>query len=161
MIWTALKHSQRYQSIHWMQIRKCQLPNPFKCKQTMLWRQRRNIKLKWSPAAHTHTHTRLTTLCPGLPRSAGTRKVKPIWILLKQETMSGWAICKSALCSKDSHASTPPLSFLQAGCPSCHPTKMPFLPPNQHRESTEGSIRHNKRSEAKMCCAMLTAFVGI
>jgi len=22
----------------------------------------------------------------------------------------------------DSHASTPPLSFSQAGCPSCHPT---------------------------------------
>jgi len=22
----------------------------------------------------------------------------------------------------DNHASTPPLSFLQAGCPSCHPT---------------------------------------
>jgi len=36
----------------------------------------------------------------GLPRSAGTRKVEPIWILLKQETVSGsgisWAICKSA-----------------------------------------------------------------
>jgi len=49
---------------------------------------------------HTHTHTHLTTLCPGLPRWAGTRKVKPIWILLKQETVSGsgisWAICKSA-----------------------------------------------------------------
>jgi len=29
---------------------------------------------------HTHTHTRLTALCPGLPRWAGTRKVKPIWI---------------------------------------------------------------------------------
>jgi len=47
-----------------------------------------------------HTHTRLTALCPGLPRWAGTRKVKPIWILLKQETVSGsgisWAICKSA-----------------------------------------------------------------
>jgi len=46
-------------------------------------------------------HTpRLTALCPGLPRSAGTRKVKPILILLKQETVSGngisWAICKSA-----------------------------------------------------------------
>ena len=42
-------------------------------------------------------------LCPGLPRWAGTRKVKPIWILLKQETVSGsgisWAICKSAPCS--------------------------------------------------------------
>ena len=26
-----------------------------------------------------HTHTRLTALCPGLPRWAGTKKVKPIW----------------------------------------------------------------------------------
>ena len=47
-----------------------------------------------------HTHTRLTALCPGLPGWAGTRKVKPIWILLKQETVSGsgisLAICKSA-----------------------------------------------------------------
>jgi len=37
---------------------------------------------------------------PGLPRRAGTRKEKPIWILLKQETLSGsgisWATCKSA-----------------------------------------------------------------
>jgi len=70
-----------------------------------------------------HTHTRLTAFCPGLPRWAGTRKVKPIWILLEQETVSGsgisWAICKSA-----AH-STPALhysSFLQAGCPSCCPT---------------------------------------
>ena len=48
----------------------------------------------------THTHTRLTAPFPGLPRWAVTRKVKPVWILLKQETMSGsgisWAICKSA-----------------------------------------------------------------
>ena len=39
-------------------------------------------------------------LFPGLRRWAGTRKVKPIWILLKQETVSGsgisWGICKSA-----------------------------------------------------------------
>ena len=37
---------------------------------------------------------------PGQPGWAGTRKIKPIWILLKQETVSGsgisWAICKSA-----------------------------------------------------------------
>ena len=49
---------------------------------------------------HTHTHTHLTALFPGLPRWAGTRKVKPIsMILLKQQTVSGngisWAICKS------------------------------------------------------------------
>ena len=49
---------------------------------------------------HTHTHARLIAVCPWLPRWVGTRKVKPIWILLKQETVSGsgisWARCKSA-----------------------------------------------------------------
>ena len=47
-----------------------------------------------------NNNTRLTAFCPGLPWWAGTRKVKPIWILLKQETVSGsgisWAVCKSA-----------------------------------------------------------------
>jgi len=47
-----------------------------------------------------HTHTRLTALCMRLPGWAGTRKVKLIWILQNQETVSGsgvsWAICKSA-----------------------------------------------------------------
>jgi len=49
---------------------------------------------------HAHTHTRLTALFPGLPKWAGTRKGKSIWILLKHETVSGsgisWAMCKSA-----------------------------------------------------------------
>ena len=49
--------------------------------------------------AHGHTHT-FNGPFPGLPKWAGTRKVKPIWILLKQKTVSGtgisWAICKSA-----------------------------------------------------------------
>jgi len=50
-------------------------------------------------------HTQpLMALCPGLPRWAATKKLKPIWILLKQETVSGsgisWAICKSALRSR-------------------------------------------------------------
>jgi len=40
----------------------------------------------------THTHARLTALFPGLPGWAGTRKVKSIWILLKQETVSGSGI---------------------------------------------------------------------
>jgi len=34
------------------------------------------------------------------------------------------------LLQSDNHASTPPLNFLQA--------RMPFLPPNQQRQSTEG-----------------------
>jgi len=41
---------------------------------------------------NTRTHTCLTALFPGLPKWAGTRKVKPIWILLKQETVSGSGI---------------------------------------------------------------------
>ena len=75
----------------------------------------------------THTHTRLTALFPGLPGWAGTRKVKPVWILLKQETVSGsgisWAICKSAPRSRQTTTPAPHHSvFLQAGCPSCRPT---------------------------------------
>jgi len=64
---------------------------------------------------NTQTHTRLTAIFLGLPRWADTRKVKPIWILLKQETVSGsgisWAICKTAPHSRHNHASTPALSF--------------------------------------------------
>ena len=75
----------------------------------------------------TYTHTRLTSLCPRLPGWAATRKVKPISILLKQETVSGsgisWAICKSTPRSRQiNHSSTPPPCFLQARCPSCRPT---------------------------------------
>jgi len=82
---------------------------------------------------YTHTHTHLTAFCLGLPGWASTRKVKPIWILLKQETVSGngisWAICKSAQ-------------------PRQHPTtrfftgRKPFLPPNQQCTSTEGYIQY-------------------
>ena len=84
---------------------------------------------------HTHTHTRLTALFPGLPGRAGTRKVKPIWILLKQETVSGsgisWAICKSAPCSRQITTPAPTAQFFTG--------RMPFLPPNQQRQSTEGT----------------------
>jgi len=76
----------------------------------------------------THTHTHLMALFPQLPGSASTRKVKPIWILLKQETVSSsgisWAMCKSA--SRSRQITMPVLHhskvFLQTGCPSCHPT---------------------------------------
>ena len=50
-----------------------------------------------------HTHP-FNGLFSGTTRRASTRKVKPIWILLKQETVSGsgisWAIRKSAPCSR-------------------------------------------------------------
>jgi len=89
--------------------------------------------LHLTSASALHTHTRLTALCPVLHRWAGTKKVTPIWILLKQETVSGsgisLAICKSAPRSiQDNYASTPPLIFTG---------RMPFLLPNQQRQSTE------------------------
>ena len=84
---------------------------------------------------HTHIHIRLTTLCLGLPGWAGTRKVKPIWILLKQETVSGsgisWAICKSAPRSREITMPAPHHSVFTG--------RMPFLPPSQQRQSTEGN----------------------
>ena len=71
----------------------------------------------------------------GLPRWAGTRKVKPIWILLKQETVSGsgisCAICKSASRSRQITIPVPHHSSFFTG-------RMPFLPPNQQCQSTEG-----------------------
>ena len=86
----------------------------------------RTINIK-NEIKYTHTHTHWTALFPGLPRWAGTRKVKPIWILLKQQTVSGsdisWAICKSAPHSR------------QITMPAPHDSvfivQMPFLLPNQ------------------------------
>jgi len=81
----------------------------------------------------THTHTRLTALYPGLPGWAGTRKVKPIWILMKQETVSGsgisWTICKSAPHSRQITTPAPHRSVFTGW--------MPFLPPNQQCQSTQ------------------------
>ena len=75
----------------------------------LLPRQMAHRLMKMLRSSHTHTHVHLTALCPGLPGWAGTRKVKPIWILLKQETVSGsgisWAICKSA--SRSRRRTTP------------------------------------------------------
>jgi len=95
---------------------------------------------------HTHTHTRLTTLCPGLPQWAGTRKVKSMWILLKQKTVSGsgisWAICKSAPRSRQ-------ITMPAPHCP-VFSGRMPFLPPNQQCQSTEGKTTTNLQSDEKV-----------
>jgi len=55
--------------------------------------------------AHTHTHTHtFNGPFSGNTRVSWYQKGKPIWILLKQETVSGsgisWAICKSATRSR-------------------------------------------------------------
>jgi len=87
-------------------------------KQIKLWTHLSALQTKWThfnyarkpKQAHTcrkaQLHKKVTHTHPfngpflGLRRRAGTRKVKPIWILLKQETVSGsgisWAVCTSA-----------------------------------------------------------------
>ena len=116
-------------------------------------------------SSHSHTHTRLTALCPGLPRWAGTRKVKPIWILLEQETVSGsdisWAICKSAPRSRQITA--PALhysSFVQAGCPSCRPTNSVKA---LKAQSTEGTVESAIQNVEYYICTVkyLQCFVAV
>jgi len=75
-------------------------------------------------------------LCPGRPGRAGTRKVKPNWILLKQESEWQWhqlghmQVC--TLLQTDNHDSNPTTQFFTG--------RMPFLLPNQQRQSTEGIV---------------------
>jgi len=57
---------------------------------TFSWAE--TLKMHNARMLHTHNTHPFNGLCPGLPVWASTRKVKPIWILLRQ-----WvAICKSA-----------------------------------------------------------------
>jgi len=80
------------------------------------------------PTSHTHTFHCSSGICPGLPgwadtRKVKTRKVKPIWIYWSKRQ---WAASAGPYASlhliPDNHANILPLSFLQAGCHSRHPT---------------------------------------
>jgi len=92
--------------------------------------------LCWITHTHTHTHTRLTAHFPGQPGWAGTRKVKPIWVLLKQETVSSsgisWAVCKSP--SRSRQITKPALLH------SVFTGRMSFRSPNQQCQSIDGTI---------------------
>ena len=99
----------------WGKVIFCYNSVKYKANFIILWQLLSEMICEWICRSISHhiltvlspylvTHTRLTALCPGLPGWAGTRKVKPIWILLKQETVSGsgisWAVCKSATRSR-------------------------------------------------------------
>ena len=72
-----------------------------------LWKVRLRRQLHWnnnSNINNINATARLTFAHTFNGRFTGTRKVKPVWTLLKQETVSGsgisWAMCKSAPCSR-------------------------------------------------------------
>jgi len=81
-------------------------------------------------STHTHTHTHTHTFngpFSGTTRVSRYQKGKTnldftvSWHSEWQWHQLGHMhVCTSL--QTDNHASTPPLSFLQAGCPSCHPT---------------------------------------
>ena len=82
--------------------------------------------------SHTHTHP-FNGLFSGTTWVSRYQKGKTN---LKQETVSGsgisWAICKSALRSRQITTPAPHHSVFFTG-------RMPFLPPNQQHQSTEGT----------------------
>ena len=80
--------------------------------------------------AHTHAH-QFNGPLSGTTRVSRYHKGKPIWILLKQETVSGsgisWAICKPAPRSRQITTPAPHRSVFTG--------RMPFLPPNEQRQN--------------------------
>jgi len=101
---------------------------------------------------HTHT-TILLLLCylSGTTRvsryqKGKTRKVKPIWIYWSKKqwvAVASAGLYASLHLVPDNHANIPPLSFLQAGCPSCHPTNS--VKALKARQSTEGAFTENSQ----------------
>ena len=86
---------------------------------------------------------------PGLTRSASIRKVKPIWILLKQVTVScsgiSWAICSRQITMPAQHHSVLYRPML-------------FLPHNQQCQCTEGKNQSSAIKEIfKICTVILPA----
>jgi len=78
-------------------------------------------------SAEKNTHTRLTALCSGTTLLSRYQKGKTN-LDFTEARNSEWQwhqLGRMQVCTSlqtDNHASTPPLSFLQAGCPSCRPT---------------------------------------
>ena len=75
---------------------------------------------------HTHTHTRLTAFS-GTTRVSRYQKGKTNRDFTEaRNTEWHWhQLGRMQVCTSlqtDNHTSTPPLSFLQVGCPSCRPT---------------------------------------
>ena len=109
----------------------------------------------------TYTHTNpFNGPFSGTTRVSGYEKGKPIWILLKQETVSGsgisWAICKSASLSR------------QITMPVLHHSKFfyrpdAFLLPNQQRQSTEGKCMlinlYEMQKAISRCCCQLASLL--
>ena len=97
---------------------------------------------------------------PGLPGWAGTRKVTPIWIFVKQETVSGsgisWTICKSAPRSRQITTPAPHYSVFYR--PDALPVAQPTASKHWrlHHLITEKSRRVQNTMVLLSCCYLST-----
>jgi len=129
-------HSFQCNKLHWISQPKPQQLWSFSMQAIRNWTEgtSKQDTVDWKDSQahkctqkHTHTHTH-TSNSPfsGLPGWAGTRKVTPIWILLKQETVSGsgisWAICKSASRSRQTSAPHHSVFYRPDALPAAQPT---------------------------------------
>jgi len=104
----------------------------------------------WAVTAFKQTHTHpFNGPFPGLPRWASTRKVTPIWILQKQETVSGsgisWAICKSAPYSRQTTTPAPHHSVFY------RPDALPAAQPTASKHWRQTDKQADKQSNTSTC----------
>jgi len=92
--------------------------------------------------AHTHTHTCLTALFPRLPGRYQKGKTNLDFTEARDSRWQWHQLGHMQVCislQTDNHASNSPLSFFTG--------RMPFLPPNHQRQSTEGLIEYATNPE--------------
>jgi len=98
------------------------------------------------PKIHTHPFNGPFSRTTRVIFTGGTRNVKPIWILLKQETVSGsgisWAICKSAPCSRQITTPAPHHSVFYR--PDALPAAQPTA--SKHRCDMKMQCKTNKQN---------------
>jgi len=120
-----------------------------------------------SNLTHTHTHTPpLNGPLSGTTRLSRYQKGKPIWILLKQETVSGsgicWAICKSAPCSRQITMPAPHHSVFYR--PDALPAAQPTV--SKHwRHCVRNWIyclqSYQRKIDLIMCCVTATGYIKV
>ena len=111
--WSLCQSDEKHKFYSIRVQEKMQIARPKQSHRLSTWNdhiQRYSAALAKTTDQTTHTHP-FNGPFLGLPGWAGTRKVKPIWILLKQETVSGrgisWTVCKSAPRSRQITMSAP------------------------------------------------------
>ena len=106
---------------------------------------------------HTHTHTRLTALFSRTTRVSRYQKGKTN-LDFAEARGSEWQwhqLGHTQVCTTlqtDKHTSNPPLSFLQAGCPSCRPTNSVKAP------KARSNYTPWYQNQIHSCCPLLSCF---